>query len=908
VSPPVAPQAAPSFGGRTFPAAGTFQEPTPGAPAPAPSQTQLRKERERAADKDFLDKDAIRMEIQVPAGSGGMIVGKKAAQIQKFRQECGAKVAVKPDHPDGDTSLKVVVIEGSAPNVRSALKMLAETLTMWELNDDRAGKHPKGRDHWTDYVEQQAPADGEMMPARLEGGSEAEAVPATDRSCRLELTIPVAAAGMVVGKQGKTIKNIKLRSGASVWLAPEPLASDPSRKAITLTGSAAQVAAARESVLEVMFGWLRNAPDEEGGGRDATEAHARSLVTEKYSTPRALPAAKKHTPPPPAAKAEEKDLSDKIEIGSVEISAGVTKVEIFVTVAAAAMIIGKKGLMLKLLQTKSKAKIQLDQDAMTDGRKRVVLEGTMEAVHNAQKQVSDIVAACDDSKYEEQAKRRSETEEGKKTAFDTEKKKAATAKATQDSAQREAVREAEREEKRREDDEARVLAKKAKIAADQEEKRKLAAKVAANPFMFLKGSDDEESEEEEEEEEEEVAVKEAAPSGKSKRKKKGRPGLAPAPEPEAPENPRAGVRAAAPGGGGVRSASVVSEESQEEEDASEEDGERKIGLDRLLHTMHAELDPVETARKFGKEETVASQEPALLRLDVGSLSRRGVSHANEDRLAILEFTDLLSEGALAALLLDSRSRSMPFFAVFDGHGGGAVSEMASKQLAGNVASALEEILTAEGQVGKAATEQLPRAFEKGFQDTEEQAVAMHATGDRSGACALAMVMCENGGEYMLHVANLGDCRAIVARRDTNVHPAKIVPVHLTADHRATVQTERSRIEAAGGEVKDKRALGDLIPSRTLGDIKTKNKCPGAVSAAPEMTTHILTEEDSTIIVASDGLWDDMKVPKVMELLLKHPTPDTAAHAIATAVIKKYGAKNTKPNDDLTIIAVNLQWP
>ncbi|KAJ1496480.1 phosphatase 2C-like domain-containing protein [Baffinella frigidus] len=705
--------------------------------------------------------------------------------------------------------------------------MLAETLTMWELNDDRAGKHPKGRDHWTDYVEQQAPADGEMMPARLEGGSEAEAVPATDRSCRLELTIPVAAAGMVVGKQGKTIKNIKLRSGASVWLAPEPLASDPSRKAITLTGSAAQVAAARESVLEVMFGWLRNAPDEEGGGRDATEAHARSLVT---------------------------------------------KVEIFVTVAAAAMIIGKKGLMLKLLQTKSKAKIQLDQDAMTDGRKRVVLEGTMEAVHNAQKQVSDIVAACDDSKYEEQAKRRSETEEGKKTAFDTEKKKAATAKAT------------------------------------QEEKRKLAAKVAANPFMFLKGSDDEESEEEEEEEEEEVAVKEAAPSGKSKRKKKGRPGLAPAPEPEAPENPRAGVRAAAPGGGGVRSASVVSEESQEEEDASEEDGERKIGLDRLLHTMHAELDPVETARKFGKEETVASQEPALLRLDVGSLSRRGVSHANEDRLAILEFTDLLSEGALAALLLDSRSRSMPFFAVFDGHGGGAVSEMASKQLAGNVASALEEILTAEGQVGKAATEQLPRAFEKGFQDTEEQAVAMHATGDRSGACALAMVMCENGGEYMLHVANLGDCRAIVARRDTNVHPAKIVPVHLTADHRATVQTERSRIEAAGGEVKDKRALGDLIPSRTLGDIKTKNKCPGAVSAAPEMTTHILTEEDSTIIVASDGLWDDMKVPKVMELLLKHPTPDTAAHAIATAVIKKYGAKNTKPNDDLTIIAVNLQWP
>ena len=46
---------------------------------------------------------------------------------------------------------------------------------------------------------------------------------------------------MVVGKQGKTIKNIKLRSGASVWLAPDPLAYDYTRKALTLTGSKEQV-------------------------------------------------------------------------------------------------------------------------------------------------------------------------------------------------------------------------------------------------------------------------------------------------------------------------------------------------------------------------------------------------------------------------------------------------------------------------------------------------------------------------------------------------------------------------------------------------------------------------------------------------------------------------------------------
>lgn len=48
--------------------------------------------------------------------------------------------------------------------------------------------------------------------------------------------------------------------------------------------------------------------------------------------------------------------------------------------AAAAMIIGKKGIMLKLLQSKSGAKISLDQLPMADGRKRIVLEGTVETV------------------------------------------------------------------------------------------------------------------------------------------------------------------------------------------------------------------------------------------------------------------------------------------------------------------------------------------------------------------------------------------------------------------------------------------------------------------------------------------------------------------------------------------------
>lgn len=48
--------------------------------------------------------------------------------------------------------------------------------------------------------------------------------------------------------------------------------------------------------------------------------------------------------------------------------------------------------------------------------------------------------------------------------------------------------------------------------------------------------------------------------------------------------------------------------------------------------------------------------------------------------------------------------------------------------------------------------------------------------------------------------------------------------------------------------------------------------------------------------------------QVIEIAAKSKTPDAACKAIATAVIKKYGTKNTKPNDDLTILAAYFTQP
>jgi len=196
---------------------------------------------------------------------------------------------------------------------------------------------------------------------------------------------------------------------------------------------------------------------------------------------------------------------------------------------------------------------------------------------------------------------------------------------------------------------------------------------------------------------------------------------------------------------------------------------------------------------------------------------------------------------------------------------------------------------------------------QGFSMMEEATVQMFkdGKGDSSGACAVCVVVTDTDGKYDLTVANVGDCRAIVARREG----PKFLGVSLTKDHRATVPAEKTRIESFGGQVTDKRALGDLIPSRTLGDIKTKNKCPGAVSAVPEISHHeLIFREDSALVLASDGLWDELKNAKVMDLLYKHQaSAKSACDAISKAVLKKCTGGERKPNDDLTVVVVSFEW-
>jgi len=63
-----------------------------------------------------------------------------------------------------------------------------------------------------------------------------------------------------------------------------------------------------------------------------------------------------------------------------------------------------------------------------------------------------------------------------------------------------------------------------------------------------------------------------------------------------------------------------------------------------------------------------------------------------------------------------------------------------------------------------------------------------------------------------------------------------------------------------------------------------------------------------MVLASDGLWDELKNAKIMDLLYKHPHgAKSACDSITQAVLKKCAGGERKPNDDLTVVVVTFDW-
>lgn len=242
-----------------------------------------------------------------------------------------------------------------------------------------------------------------------------------------------------------------------------------------------------------------------------------------------------------------------------------------------------------------------------------------------------------------------------------------------------------------------------------------------------------------------------------------------------------------------------------------------------------------------------------------------------------------------------------FYAVFDGHSGRAAATYAAEHLL----AAIQRHPGWEADV--------PAAMRAGLAATDEE---MRLGGDAFKTCGTTALAALLLGRR-LYVANVGDCRAVLSRRGRCVD--------LSTDHKPTTDSERERIQAAGGFVDSEGYLnGTLGVSRALGDwhaecsvshTRLKAVPPGpdatssAAASAPliaeaDIQEHELTSEDEFLLLACDGLWDVLSSQNAVQLarsqLQRFNDPTQCAAYLAREAIDALHS-----GDNVTVVAVCL---
>jgi len=163
-----------------------------------------------------------------------------------------------------------------------------------------------------------------------------------------------------------------------------------------------------------------------------------------------------------------------------------------------------------------------------------------------------------------------------------------------------------------------------------------------------------------------------------------------------------------------------------------------------------------------------------------------------------------------------------------------------------------------------------------------------------GCTATCVFVWEHEGSRYIQAANVGDSTAFLQRANE--------VMWLTRDHKASSDEERERIRATGAELTSgqTRVSGGLAVSRALGDHFLKQEKVGLVGEPYVSPSIKLQDTDTTVILASDGLWDVMSGEEAMKIIESLDTAEAKAKRLINTALQ-----NPKCTDNITVMVVQL---
>jgi len=166
------------------------------------------------------------------------------------------------------------------------------------------------------------------------------------------------------------------------------------------------------------------------------------------------------------------------------------------------------------------------------------------------------------------------------------------------------------------------------------------------------------------------------------------------------------------------------------------------------------------------------------------------------------------------------------FGIFDGHGGTDVVKFVKNRLPQLIKIYLNDLFPVE------------IAFKNAFKKVDEELKFFDS--EYIGTTATLILIKDN----KIYCANIGDTKAYIIYDKTYKQ--------ISNDHKCTNEDERKRITEIGGKIIKNRVMGQLILTRTLGDLYVKQF---GVINTPDINVYDINETINYIIIASDGVWD-----------------------------------------------------
>ena len=150
-------------------------------------------------------------------------------------------------------------------------------------------------------------------------------------------------------------------------------------------------------------------------------------------------------------------------------------------------------------------------------------------------------------------------------------------------------------------------------------------------------------------------------------------------------------------------------------------------------------------------------------------------------------------------------------------------------------------------------------------------------------------MRKEGPHNVLYIANLGDSRAVISKGGT--------AERMSVDHKCDNAEEVKRIKGGGGIILDMRVGGVLAVTRAFGDHSLRKS---GLSAIPHIVKYTLKPFDKFLVIASDGIWDELSDQDA----INYCNEDMPSKKIAEMIVKTAIDKGSK--DNISVIVVKFK--